>query len=130
MDRDSWLELNIRGMQQAFASFARSAGARLLEREGVTAAINPAVPQRSVFNSVVYRDPDALAAVHDELTAAYADAGCAWTVWVPDRDVATARLLAQGGHMLDAAPRAMGLRLDGYEQPDLAALDWTDKGEV
>jgi GNAT superfamily N-acetyltransferase len=125
----SWLDLNLRGMQAAFASFARSSGAQLLELDGVQAVVNPAVRERSVFNSVVYLDPDALAAARDELAAAYAGAGCAWTVWVPERDDGTARLLEAAGHTLDAQPRAMGTKLDQVTEPDLSELDWTAEGD-
>jgi GNAT superfamily N-acetyltransferase len=130
MDRDGWLELNLRGMQAAFSSFARSAGADLIEREGLIAAVNRAVPERSVFNSVVYTDPAALAGAHEELAAAYADAGCAWTVWVPERDTETARMLEAAGHTHDANPRAMGVELEGLEAPDLSGIDWTEAGDV
>ena len=44
---------------------AGSEGAHTFERDGVVAALVPASPQRSVVNSVVYRDPDALAAAYD-----------------------------------------------------------------
>lgn len=126
----NWLELNLRGMQAAFSSFARGSGAQLLELDGVVASINPAVAERSVFNSVVYTDPGALAASREELAATYADAGCAWTVWVPERDEATARILEDAGHTLDAQPRAMGIELDGVSEPDLSELDWTAEGDV
>jgi hypothetical protein len=130
MVSDRWLELNLRGMQAAFSSFARSAGADLIERQGLIAAVNAAVPERSVFNSVVYTDPQALAAAHPELAAAYADAGCAWTVWVPERDTETARMLEAAGHTHDANPRAMGVELRGIQEPDLAGVDWTDAGDA
>ena len=130
MQSEGWLDLNLRGMQAAFASFGRSAGARVVELPGVLAAINPAVRERSVFNSVVYLDPDALAAAHRELASAYADAGCSWTVWVPEQDTDTAQMLEGAGHSLDAQPRAMGIELERAEQPDLSGLDWTDRGDV
>ncbi len=130
MERESWLELNLRGMQAAFSSFARSAGAELLERDRVIAVVNPAVPERSVFNSVVYLDPEALAASYDELAAAYAEAGCSWTVWVPEKDSASAQMLDRASHTLDAKPRAMGIELAGIAEPDLSGLDWTDQGEA
>src|SRR5919204_5051109 len=130
MDRGSWLELNIRGMQGAFASFARSAGAQVLELPGVLAAVNAAVSERSVFNSVIYRDPERLAAAYEELAAAYSAAGCAWTVWVPEHDTASAGMLERAGHRLDAQPRAMGTGLRSVAEPDLSGIDWTDQGEV
>jgi predicted GNAT family acetyltransferase len=129
VDSDAWLELNLRGMQTAFSGFARSAGAQVLELEGLIAGINPAVPERSVFNSVVYLDPHALAGAYDQLAAAFAEAGCAWTVWVPEGDRATAELLEAKGHSLDARPRAMGVELEGVPEPDLSGLDWTDDGD-
>jgi GNAT superfamily N-acetyltransferase len=130
MENEGWLELNLRGMQAAFASFARSAGAQVLELDQVFAAVNPAVRERSVFNSVVFLDSAALAAAHEELAAAYADAGCSWTVWVPEQDTETARMLAGVGHVLDAQPRAMGIDLDGTDEPELSGLDWTAQGDV
>jgi GNAT superfamily N-acetyltransferase len=130
MEPERWLDLNLRGMQAAFASFARSAGAQVLELDGVLAAVNPAVRERSVFNSVVYLDPKVLAGAHEELAAAYAKAGCSWTVWVPEGDTETARMLAGAGHELDAQPRAMGIELARIEEPDLSELDWTDQGDV
>jgi len=125
-----WLELNLCGMRRALASFARSAGAQVVEREGVFAAVNPAVPERSVFNSVVYTDPRALAEAHAELARTYADAGCAWTVWVPEADAASAALLQGAGHTLDAQPRAMGIELAESAEPDLSSLDWTAQGDL
>lgn len=84
----------------------------LIRREGLLAAVTPAAPERSVFNSVLYEDPAALTGELDALAEAYEARGIrAWTVWVPDRDRETARLLAERGHLLDAAPRAMAARL-------------------
>jgi GNAT superfamily N-acetyltransferase len=130
MNRYGWLELNLRGMQAAFSGFARSAGADLIERQGLIAAVNSAVAERSVFNSVVYTDPAALAAAHPELAATYADAGCAWTVWVPEQDAETARMLEAAGHTHDANPRAMGVELQGIQEPDFSGIDWTDAGDA
>lgn len=84
----------------------------LLRRDGLLAAVAPASPQRSLFNSVFYDDPAAPAREYEGLAAAYEAAGvAAWTVWVPDEDRETARLLAARGHLLDAAPRAMAMDL-------------------
>ena len=125
-----WLGLYLRGMQAAFRGFSAAAGSRLLELDGVIAVVNTAAPERSVFNSVVYLEPEALAGAREEIVAAYAEAGCAWTVWVPEDDTATARLLDAAGHSLDALPRAMGIELGDVEEPDLAELDWTDGGDA
>jgi GNAT superfamily N-acetyltransferase len=125
-----WLDLNLRGMQAAFRGFAQAAGSRLIEADGVTAAISAEVPERSIFNSVVYLDPAAFAAARDQIAAAYAEAGNAWTVWVPEGDAETARLLESAGHTLDAQPRAMGIELKGVEEPDLSGIDWTGEGDA
>ncbi len=116
-------------MQAAFRDFAAAAGSRLIELDGVTASVSAEVPERSIFNSVVYLDPAAFAAARDEVAAAYAEAGNAWTVWVPEADIETARLLEAAGHTLDAQPRAMAVELGGIEEPDLAAIDWTGDGD-
>lgn len=87
----------------------------LIRREGLLAAVVSSSPQRSIFNSVFYDDAAVLAAELDPLAETYDAHGVrAWTVWVPDEDRATARLLAARGHLLDSEPRAMAL--------DLAAL--------
>ena len=124
-----WLALNMRGMRDAFSSFGRAAGARMLEFDGGVGLLNTAVPERSVFNSVIYLDPAALAAEYERLAAAYAEAGCAWTVWVPEQDTESAALLESAGHTLDAQPRAMGRGLSEIEEPDLAQIDWTAEAD-
>ena len=130
MDEARWLALNLRGMVATFGAFARSAGAELIQSDGVTAIVNPAVRERSVFNSVVYEDPGSLAAMREELEAAYGAHGCAWTVWVPESDSRTARMLAAAGHTLDAQPRAMGAPLSNFAEPGLDGLDWTDRADI
>jgi ribosomal protein S18 acetylase RimI-like enzyme len=130
MDRQAWVDLNRRGMSDTFAAFVASAGGEVLTPPGIFAGVNPNVPERSVFNSVVYTDGPALAEARSELAAAFARHGCAWTVWVPDYDKETAALLDRAGHRLDGEPRAMGMELDGFPEPDLAGIDWTDRGEV
>src|SRR6185436_18261442 len=106
----------VRDEVEAFGSAASDS--LLVRREGLLAAIVPAAPQRSIFNSIYYDDPAALAAELDTLEGAYESHGIrAWTVWVPDEDRETARLLGGRGHSLDAAPRAMAMEL-----ADLGAL--------
>jgi GNAT superfamily N-acetyltransferase len=117
-------------MYQTFAAAvapgaATVEGGRVLEPVGVFAAVNPQVPERSVFNSVLYESHDALAAALDELAAAYDEAGVrAWTVWVPESDRDSARLLEDAGHALDASPAAMVLDLDEMPEPEPGDLDW------
>lgn len=124
-----WHRRMYRTLASVFAVSARTVeGGQVLEPDGVCAAINPAVPGRSVFNSVLYEHHEALAAALDDLGAAYAEAGCAWTVWVPESDGESAALLADAGHVLDANPTAMVLDLDELADPDPGDLDWDAAG--
>lgn len=113
----------IGGVRREVEIFGAAApGSRLIQRDGLLAAVVPATPQRSIFNSVFYEDAAAPAREYEALAAAYEEAGVrAWTVWVPDEDRATAELLAGHGHLLDGAPRAMALDLamlaDGPPRP-------------
>jgi GNAT superfamily N-acetyltransferase len=101
----------VRDEVEAFGSGAPDS--RLIRRDRLLAAVAPASPERSVFNSVVYEDGGVLAAELDALAASYDEAGVrAWTVWVPDEDREAAALLDSRGHLLDAAPRAMAMELE------------------
>jgi len=113
VDREELRRRAIEGVRDEVEAFGGGhPDSILVRREGLLAAVVPATPQRSVFNSVYQDDPAALAAAIDELGEAYDSHGVgAWTVWVPDRDRESARLLAERGHLLDAAPRAMALDL-------------------
>ena len=102
-----------------------SEGARALELDGVTAAIVPATPQRSIINSLVYDSAGQLAAAYDELVAAYADAGiAAWDVWTPDFDSEAIELLGAAGHTFDGEPAAMTLELAGFTAAAPDGLEW------
>lgn len=104
----------VRDEVEAFGSGAPSS--KVIRRDGLVASVVPASPQRSLFNSVSYDDPGALAAQLDSLAETYDSHGvCAWTVWVPDVDRETAGLLADRGHVLDAAPRAMAMELADFD---------------
>ena len=108
-----------------------SEGARVLEREGVVAAVVPAVPERSVVNSVTYRSAEDLEAAYDELAAAYDEIGAKWTVWVRPGDDRAADLLEGRGHVGDAQPMGMVHDLAGLGRPPSGALpDWTADGEL
>jgi|SRR5215218_655860 len=126
MDRAAALELH-RGSLMSFTRLMGSGGegARVFERDGVVAAVVPAVPDRSVVNSVGYRDAEALSAALDDMAAAYEEAGvCAWTVWVPEEDGDAIALLESAGHRLDAEPVAMVAELANLPDPDPGELDW------
>jgi GNAT superfamily N-acetyltransferase len=100
----------VRAEVEAFGSATPDSS--LIRREGLLAAVVPATPQRSLFNSVFYDEPAALAGGYEALAEAYEAAGVrAWTVWVPDEDREAARLLADRGHVLDSDPRAMAIEL-------------------
>lgn len=91
---------------------------RTLQLDGVTAAITPAAPDRSVLNGVVVEDFSKLAGVLDTVAAAYTAADVrAWTVWVPEDELAARELLASAGHVLDATPAAMLLDLGDLRAP-------------
>jgi GNAT superfamily N-acetyltransferase len=101
-----------------------SPGGRTIERDGLIASVVPAVPERSVMNSVIYDDPAGLKASLRELASVYEEAGVlAWTVWVPGHDRATSELLAQAGHVLDATPAAMVCDPATVERPEPGELD-------
>ncbi len=131
---DDWLARMYRSFSLCLRVMSESSdSARLLEPDGVCAVISPAVPERSVFNSVLYETPEALAAAREALAAAYEAAGCAWTVWVPEADRGSAALLERAGHRLDATPRAMVMDLADLPEPDPSDLDWdaeADPAEV
>jgi GNAT superfamily N-acetyltransferase len=137
MERSGWLGSEwharmLKSMEVAWRALgAGSEGARMIESDGVLAAVVPAVPRRSVFNSVLYRTPEDLAAARNELAAAYDEAGVrAWTVWVPEADRASADLLASAGHKLDATPRGMVLELADLPDPDPGDLEWSAAGSL
>ncbi len=116
----------VREQVEAFGS-AHSNSA-LVKRPGLLAAVVPSSPQRSFFNSVFYDDPAMLSAEIDALTEAYDSHGVnAWTVWVPDEDRDSARMLAARGHVPDASPRAMAMELADLG-PELSAPEGVEAG--
>src|ERR671918_876700 len=118
-DDAGWLELIRAGMPPLWRLIADGSKGSVWEEGDVLAAIFPAAPDRSVFNSVFYEDGERLLASLDELAAAYDEAGVrAWTVWVPEEDSATAAGLAEAGHLDDAQPRDMGMPLADLRMPD------------
>jgi len=105
---------------------------RARRRDGVLASVCPSIPDRSVFNSVVYRDGEAMVAAVEELAELYDGAGVnAWTVWVPRGDERVAAALRDAGHLLDASPEAMAAPLDELDLGEGAeGLDWERGGSV
>jgi GNAT superfamily N-acetyltransferase len=93
-------------------------GGRTVELDGVLAGVTPAVPDRSLPNSVLYRDEESLVRALPDLGALYEEAGVrAWTVWVPHFHEQARGALAGAGHVLDADPEAMILDLAEVEPP-------------
>ncbi|HEY8083403.1 MAG TPA: GNAT family N-acetyltransferase [Solirubrobacterales bacterium] len=113
IDHDELRRRAIGGVREEVVAFGGGAlDSSLIRRDGLIASVAPAAPQRSLFNSVFYEDPATLAKEIGPLGEVYSSRGIrAWTVWVPDDDRDTAQLLAERGHKLDAAPRAMALNL-------------------
>jgi ribosomal protein S18 acetylase RimI-like enzyme len=108
-----------------------SPGARVIERDGVTAAVVPAAAERAVLNSLMYDEAAGLAAAYDEVADAYEEIGAVWTVWVPSTDEGARAALHRAGHVLDAAPAVMAADLRNVERPPADALeDWTADGDV
>lgn len=132
MDRNRAHAIQLGGLADFVALMGgASDGARVIERDGVTAGVVPATPRRSIPNSVTYRDAAALAAAYDELASAYEDAETeAWTVWTPDFDREAIELLEGAGHEFDGKPAAMVLDLDELGDPDLGDLDWDADGSM
>lgn len=127
-DRDGvWLSRIRESMVTAWEMITRSTeGGRALRRPGVFAAIVPLTPERSVMNSVLYSDREAMLATLEDLARAYEEAGVsAWTVWVPEADAEAAAALRRAGHVFDAEPRAMGMDLSAAEEPDLGGVEWS-----
>jgi GNAT superfamily N-acetyltransferase len=117
-DAAGW-ERMLASMWEWFRSVgAATEGYRCVERDGVLATVTPAVPDRSLPNSVLYESEDALAGMLDELARLYDEAGVrAWTVWTPRHHESTRERLAEAGHALDADPAAMMLDLADVEPP-------------
>lgn len=89
-----------------------SEGGRAVDLDGVLAGVSPAIPDRSLPNSVVYVSQQALIDALPELERLYDEAGVrAWTVWAPEDDADATAALEAAGHALDADPAAMWVEL-------------------
>jgi GNAT superfamily N-acetyltransferase len=132
IDRDSALEIQLRAMRDCLEFMGRSADSSLvIERDGIIASMTPICPDRSIVNSVVYRDGASLTAQLNDLAMAYAGAGiAAWTVWAPEFDRFTIAVLERAGHSFDGNPAAMVLDLERLEPPPVGDLDWYDEATM
>jgi GNAT superfamily N-acetyltransferase len=126
------VELVLEGVKNVNRVMCASAPeGRLVELEGVEAAVMPATPEHAILNNAVYTHAGALGGVLAELASTYDAAGVeAWTVRVPVADWRARRLLKQAGHRLAASPMAMARDLEGVKRPPRSALEeWTSAGD-
>jgi GNAT superfamily N-acetyltransferase len=116
---DDTLDRMIATMRSAWRTMAETAPeGSWYDEDGVGAATFPRVPDRSVFNSVIYERGADVVAKREQLDAVYVASGVnAWTVWVPEDDTDTATALERAGHVLDGYPAAMVLDLNSFEPP-------------
>ncbi len=126
MDPERALEIQRTAMADWIALFAASSpGAKAFERDGIVAVAVPACPERSIANSVFFREAGALAGALEELAEFFDRAPVdAWTVWVPDFEADAIAALERAGHSFDGKPRAMVLELEGWSGPEIGDLDW------
>lgn len=116
---------HLAGMERFAQALVAGGDGWLVRFDGVLATVIPAAPDRSLFNAVMYSDPAGLVAALPRLADVYDQAGVrAWTVWVREGDAVARDALAAAGHVLDAAPRAMGRELPGVDPPPAGALTW------
>jgi ribosomal protein S18 acetylase RimI-like enzyme len=130
-------DLMVRGTQTMLASWAAyadgSPGAAVLRLGGVTAAVFPAEPERSVYNNALLApdlDRTERADALDAMESAYASAAVPrFAAWVREADRAMQADLRARGYRLDTATRAMGMAVDDLRLPpprlDLAPPDWS-----
>lgn len=108
----------------AYRLLTGSEGSRVVQLPGVQANVMPVAPDRSVPNSVLYEEPEALFAVLDELAEIYADAGVrAWTVWTPPGHEDVGRRLEAAGHEYDGEPPMMAAELADLDLASRRDLD-------
>jgi ribosomal protein S18 acetylase RimI-like enzyme len=118
-DDRGWFDLVLSNQPAVWRAIADACGGEVFTDGEIQAAVIPASPNRSFFNSVFYEDSGHLVESLPRLAEVYDEAGVnAWTVWVPAEDQAARNALAEAGHKLDATPRAMGLELTELRVPD------------
>jgi GNAT superfamily N-acetyltransferase len=105
-------------MNAGMPDFWSSLTPTVFRRDGLVAAVNLVLPERSVPNSVFFRDPGVLGAHIDELTEVYDAAGIrASMAWVDEHDEQSGVTLAGRGYVLDETLLRMGLELDASTRP-------------
>lgn len=133
---DAELAARHRESQRAF--IARM-GAWAVEPHGsVIASVAPVSPERSLPNSIAYRDPADVLPALPELERVYRAEGIrAWTVWVRPGDDDLVAGLEQAGHAFDGQPALMSAPLDELDLSASVAdaeivpvTDWRVAGEL
>ena len=118
---------------ESWEEYARGAiGASLQRFPGVTVAVFPNEPERSVYNNALLErglDPRARADALDAMEAVYAAAGVSrFAAWIHESDVPMRDELVRRGDALDTSTRAMAVALDDIRlarpEIDLAPADW------
>jgi GNAT superfamily N-acetyltransferase len=100
-------------MDAGMPDFWASLTPTVIRRDGLVAAVNPLLPERSVPNSVFARDAGVLEAHIDAVTEAYDEAGVlASMAWVDEHDTDSGEVLARRGYVLDGTLLRMGVELD------------------
>lgn len=118
-DERRWFELVLSNQPPLWRLYADAFGGTVERVGDAQAAVVAASPNRSFFNSVFYEDSEALVEALPRLAEIYDGAAVnAWTVWIPADDEVARAGLEEAGHVLDAAPRAMGLDLSELRSPD------------
>ena len=118
-DDRGWFELVLSNQPAVWRAIADACGGEVHTDGDIKAAIIPASPNRSFFNSVFYEDSEHLVESIPRLGEIYDEAGVnAWTVWIPADDEVARAALDAAGHKLDATPRAMGFELSDLRVPD------------
>jgi GNAT superfamily N-acetyltransferase len=117
-DDRGWFDLVMENQPPLWRLYVDALGGEIFEDGDIQAAIIAASPNRSFFNSVFYLDAEHLLDALPRLAEIYEAAGVnAWTVWIPAKDERARAGLSDGGHVLDATPRAMGFELSELRMP-------------
>ena len=132
-------DLYERGVATLVASWEEysrgSPGAALERLDGVSAAVFPAEPERSVYNNALlarHLTAAARSRAVDAMEAVYGSAGVdAFAAWVHESDEAMGEELTARGYEVVESTRAMGLALEdpppvGAPTIELGAPDWTE----
>ena len=114
----------------------KTPGAAVHRLAGVSAAVFPSEPERSLYNNAVLARglaPAVRDATLDAMEAAYASAGVAdFAAWVHETDVPMRRAIERRGYAIAETTRAMGAVLDRCRIPklkpevEIVKLDWQD----